>query len=437
MNFHLARFSALGFQDDRSYLSKNYKIRRKGMTPILSRTITLNAGTTLKNRLFKSAMSEQLGDNTHAPTEKLVRLYHTWAGGGVGLSITGNVMVDRSALGEPRNVVLDTASDLDKFKAWAAAGKQNNTQIWMQLNHPGKQSPAFLSPKPVAPSAVPLEGGMSKAFNTPRELTEPEILTIIDKFARSAALAKAAGFTGVQIHGAHGYLVNQFLSPRHNQRSDDWGGSLENRMRFVIEIYEAIRTAVGSEFPLGIKLNASDFKEGGFTIEEAIEVAISLENKGLDLVEISGGSYENPKMMGSNTMDEKEGYFLDYAAAMKKSLTLPLVLTGGFRSAKAMEEALADNAADIIGLARPLALEPDFPDRLLKDSGHGIALPRLSTGMRGLDAMTAIGLTWYEYQMYQLGKGKPANPKANEWLSVFLTFWRMGAHGFSQRRAKK
>ncbi len=407
------------------------------MTSTLSRTITLKAGTTIKNRLFKSAMSEQLGDNTHAPTAKLVRLYHTWAHGGVGLSVTGNVMVDRSALGEPKNVVIDRASDPDRFRAWAAAGKQNNTQIWMQLNHPGKQSPSFLSPRPVAPSAVPLEGGMSKAFSTPRELSEPEILAIIEKFARSAALAKEFGFTGVQIHGAHGYLISQFLSPLHNRRSDDWGGPLENRMRFVIEIYKAIRRAVGSEFPLGIKLNASDFKAGGFTIEEAIEVTQALENLGLDLVEISGGSYENPKMMGSNTLDEKEAYFLDYATAMKKSITLPLVLTGGFRSATAMEDALAANAADMIGLARPLALKPDFPDHLLTDPDSAIALPRLSTGLRSLDLMAAIGLTWYEYQMYQLGKGRPADPTASAWWSVFLTFWRMGAHGFSRRRAKK
>jgi len=414
------------------------------MTPILSRTITLNTDTQIKNRLFKSAMSEQLGDNTHAPTDKLTRLYRTWAQGGIGLSVTGNVMVDRSALGEPKNVVLDGDSDLDKFREWAEAGKQNNTQIWMQLNHPGKQSPRFLSPTPVAPSALPLGGGMSKAFNTPRELNNSEIRSIIDKFAQSAALAKEAGFTGVQIHGAHGYLVNQFLSPRHNRREDDWGGPLEKRMRFILEIYKAMRSAVGDRFPVGIKLNASDFKAGGFTIEEAITVATALEKQGLDLVEISGGSYENPKMMGTagtttrdqNETGQKEGYFIEYSVAMKKSLTIPLVLTGGFRSARAMEDALADNAADMIGLARPLALEPDFPDRLLRDGGHSITLPRLSTGLQSLDAITAIGLTWYEYQLYQLGKGQTANPVANAWRSVFLTLWRMGVHGFRQRRVK-
>ena len=407
------------------------------MTSVLFTPLELGTGQTVKNRLFKSAMSEQLGDKDHNPTDKLLRLYRTWAQGGIGISVTGNVFIDRSALGEPKNVVLDKESDLDKFRDWAAAGKESNTQIWMQLNHPGKQSPAFLSPEPVAPSPVPLEGGLSKAFNRPRELSDNEIRTIISQFAASAGLAKKTGFSGVQIHGAHGYLVNQFLSPHHNRREDDWGGSSKNRMRFVVQIYKAIRQKVGNDFPVGIKLNASDFRDGGFTIEQAIEVAQTLEDLGIDLIEISGGSYEKPAMMGSRTMDDKEGYFMDYAIAMKKTLTTPLVLTGGFRSGAAMTDALDNDVADIIGLARPLALEPDFPNRLLSDPGHNITLPRLSTGIRRLDAMVAIPLTWYEYHLYTLGKGKPVNPKASEWKSVFLTFWRMGTHGFSQRRAKK
>ncbi|MCG8632902.1 MAG: NADH:flavin oxidoreductase/NADH oxidase family protein [Desulfobacterales bacterium] len=407
----------------------------------LSQSITLPNNTRIKNRLFKSAMSEQLGDKAHNPTDRLATLYRTWAAGGIGVSVTGNVMVDRNALGEPRNVVLDGQSDLDAFKTWAEAGKENNTQLWMQLNHPGKQSPKFLDTEPVAPSAVPLEGGLSKAFGMPRELTEPEILNIIQSFALSSRLAKETGFTGVQIHGAHGYLVNQFLSPHHNRRSDDWGGSLENRMRFVTEIYKAIRNEVGKDFPVGIKLNASDFREGGFTIEEAIQVAVTLETLGIDCVEISGGSYEHPKMMGSPSgspaKNGNEGYFTGFAAAMKKSLTVPLVLTGGFRSGSAMEAVLQSGAADIIGLARPLAMAPDFPNRLLADTAHGISLPRVSTGIRSLDAITSLGLTWYEYHLYTMGKGREVNPEASAWLSVFLTFWRLGAHGFAQRRAKK
>jgi 2,4-dienoyl-CoA reductase-like NADH-dependent reductase (Old Yellow Enzyme family) len=407
------------------------------MPSSLSDSITLKNGTTIKNRIFKSAMSEQLGDKAHNPTHKLPRLYQTWAMGGTGLSVTGNVMVDRTALGEPKNVVLDGLSDLEAFKRWARAGTDNNTQLWMQLNHPGKQTPNFLDKEPVAPSAVPLEGGLSKVFNTPRELTDPEILIIVQKFATSAGLAKAAGFSGVQIHGAHGYLVNQFLSPHHNRREDGWGGSRDKRMRFVLEIYTAMRHQVGEDFPIGIKLNASDFREGGFTIDQAIEVAKALEAAGIDLVEISGGSYEHPKMMGSPSQKDKEGYFIDYAHAMKKALKVPLVLTGGFRSAPAMSQALESGAADLIGLARPLGLDPDFSQKIMETPDYSIVLPRLTTGFKGVDAMVSLGLTWYEYQLYLMGRGKIPDPKANAWRSVFLTFFRLGAHGFTRRRAKK
>ena len=422
------------------------------MKKSLSDRITLTNGVEIKNRLFKSAMSEQLGDKFHNPTDELVQLYHTWAMGGIGVSVTGNVMVDRTALGEPRNVVLDEKSDLEKFNAWADAGRANHTHLWMQLNHPGKQTPKFLDPEPVAPSPIPLEKGLSKVFNTPRELTEDEIEIIIQQFGVSAGLAKKTGFTGVQIHSAHGYLINQFLSPHHNRRTDQWGGPLKNRSRFVMEVYHAIRRAVGEDFPVAIKLNSSDFRDGGFSLEEAIQVAVKLEKAGINLVEISGGSYENPEMMGSpakkptedpaknsertKEKTDREGYFLDYAKAIADSLTIPLVLTGGFRSGTAMENAINDGATDMIGLARPLAMEPNFPNRLLEDRSLSISLPRLSTGIRALDKTISIGLTWYEYQLYTIGKGKKVNPNASEWRSVFQTFWRLGVHGFTQRRAK-
>lgn len=400
----------------------------------LNDKVLLKNGSEIKNRLFKSAMSEQLGEKDHNPSEKLFKLYKSWGEGGVGLSVTGNVMVDRSALGEPRNVVLDEKSDLSKFKLWADAGKTNNTHIWMQLNHPGKQTPMFLSKKPVAPSAIPLEGGLSKAFNTPRELTDEEITGIIEKFANSAGLAKEAGFTGVQIHSAHGYLVNQFLSPHHNRREDKWGGSFENRTRFVVEIYKAMRKKVGTKFPIGIKLNSSDFRHGGFSIEEATKVAVILDNEGIDLIEISGGSYENPNMMGKEG-DEKEGYFIEYAEKIKKEIKSPLVLTGGFRSAKAMLDAVNEDATDMIGVARPLAIETDFPNKILNNKDYKIVLRRLSTGFKGLDQMVMIGLTWYEYQMYRIGKGKAVKPDQNAMSSAFLTLWRVGVHAFKKRRA--
>ena len=313
-------------------------------SPALNSPYTLRSGTKLKNRLFKSAMSEQLGDEKHNPKPGLAKLYHRWAEGGIGLSITGNIMVSRDALGEPKNVVLDEKSDLTIFRKWAEAGKHNGSHIWPQLNHPGKQIPSFLTKEPVAPSAIPLSRGLEKGFNTPRALTEQEILAIIAKFATSAKLAKDAGFTGVQIHGAHGYLVSQFLSPRHNQRNDQWGGSLENRMRFVLSVYHAIREQVGEHFPIGIKLNSADFMKGGFTEEDSMQVVQNLAEAGIDLIEISGGTYESPSMMSGKKAKQstlqREAYFLDYMEKVRKLVSTPLVVTGGFRSAPAMAEAL-------------------------------------------------------------------------------------------------
>ncbi|WP_269620992.1 NADH:flavin oxidoreductase/NADH oxidase family protein [Zhongshania aquatica] len=409
------------------------------MTIALTIASQLDIGgkVSLKNRLFKSAMSEQLSDKRNDPTEQLIRLYGTWANGGAGLLVTGNVMVDRSALGEPRNVVLDAQSDISKFEAWAKAASENGTQVWMQLNHPGKQVPNFLSKEPVAPSAVPLGNGLEGGFNCPRALTEVEILSIVEQFAWAAAKAKACGFTGVQIHSAHGYLVNQFLSPHHNRREDQWGGSLENRMRFLMEIYRAIRLAVGDHFPVAVKLNSADFQKGGFGEVDSIEVIKALQNEGIDLIEISGGNYENPSMVGSGASEstlKREAYFLEYAEKAQNIMSVPLVVTGGFRSAKAMNSAIQSGAVDMIGLARPLALDPSLANKLIASDDHVIHLPKLSTGIKALDAMTMLDITWYEHQLERIGKGKQAKPNLAAWTSVLKTFASLGALAFQKRR---
>ncbi|MCQ1059718.1 NADH:flavin oxidoreductase/NADH oxidase family protein [Photobacterium sp. ZSDE20] len=416
------------------------------ITPSLESPFTLATGTTIKNRLFKSAMSEQLGDTQHNPKVGLVTLYRRWAQGGIGLSITGNIMVDRDALGEPKNVVLDEQSDLTIFKQWAEAGKQNSAHIWPQLNHPGKQIPSFLSKEPVAPSAISLSRGLEKGFNTPRALTENEILVIIQKFATSAQLAKQAGFTGVQIHGAHGYLVSQFLSPRHNQRDDQWGGTLENRMRFVLEVYKAIREQVGNDFPIGIKLNSADFMKGGFSEEDSMQVVQSLADAGIDLIEISGGTYESPSMMGSrknNKADSKikqstikrEAYFLEYMEKVRKLVNTPLVVTGGFRSAPAMAEALESGATDFIGLARTTAVDAEFPNKLLADSQYSMPLTNPTTGNKAMDNLGMLSITWYEQQLWRMAKGSDPKPNLNAWVVVFKTLASAGIYAFRKRRA--
>ena len=239
------------------------------MTVTLDQPLELPCGATLKNRLGKSAMSETLGTTDNRVTAKLTRLYRAWARGGTGLSVTGNVMIDRRALGEPCNVVLEDRRDMDRLKAWARAGRENGTHLWMQINHPGKQAPAALNRETVSPSAVPFsDPNLKRFFHVPRALTVAEIEDLVRRFGETAALAKEAGFSGVQIHGAHGYLVSQFLSPRHNRREDAYGGSAENRRRFVLEVYDEIRRRVGDDFPVSIKLNSADFQKGGFTEEE-------------------------------------------------------------------------------------------------------------------------------------------------------------------------
>ncbi|MEO1337360.1 MAG: NADH oxidase, partial [Myxococcota bacterium] len=240
------------------------------------------------NRILKSAMSEVLAkDGEHLPNEKHFRVYRRWAEGGTGILITGNVMVDRTALGEPGNVVLEADTNLDRFEAWVDAVRAGHpqTQFWMQINHPGKQTPKFLTPKPVAPSAVPLGAGLESVFTAPRALEADEIPKIIQRYATTARLAKTAGWDGVQIHGAHGYLVSQFLSPHHNRREDEWGGSPENRRRFVLEIYRAIRAEVGSDYAVSIKMNSADFQKGGFEGEDAYALIDVLSKEGIDLIE--------------------------------------------------------------------------------------------------------------------------------------------------------
>lgn len=404
----------------------------------LNTPLVLNTGTSLKNRIFKSAMSEQLADRDNAPTPQLIQLYRTWASGGTGLLLTGNVMIDRSALGEPKNVVLDERSDATLFKRWAEAGTQNDAQLWMQLNHPGKQTPSLLSKEPVAPSAIPLGSGLEKAFNCPRELTSEEIEALIQRFAYAADKARQWGFTGVQIHAAHGYLVNQFLSPHHNRREDQWGGSLENRMRFLREIYKAIRAATADEFPIGVKLNSADFQRGGFTEEESMQVIQTLQADGINLIEVSGGNYENPSMTGVNAKAstlQREAYFLDYAEKAKHTLDIPLVVTGGFRSAAAMNEALAAGSTDMIGIARPLAVEPDMANKLLSNPAYKLELKKLTTGIATLDFAAMLDVTWYEHQLARIGAGKATKPDMSAWVSALKTMAAMGRHAFQRRRA--
>jgi 2,4-dienoyl-CoA reductase-like NADH-dependent reductase (Old Yellow Enzyme family) len=405
-------------------------------TSILEQKLKLPCGVEIKNRIAKSAMSEIMGDRNHQPTDALVRLYDRWASGGVGLLITGNVMIDKKALGEPRNVVIDENSDMEMLKQWAEGGKKKDTHIWVQLNHPGRQSPAFLSSEPVAPSAVPYKSSLKYAFNTPRELTEEEIKTLIQKFARSASIVKEAGFTGVQIHGAHGYLVSQFLSPVYNQRSDKWGGNIIGRMRFVLEIYRAMRNQVGPDFPIGIKINSSDFNRLGFSQEDALKVIQTLSKEGIDLIEISGGTYESPVMMGSGKKQEvSKPFFIDFAEKAVQSVDTPVVLTGGFRGSIVMRDAIQHSGVAMTGIARPLVIDPEMPTKIFSGKPYVSQIKPRTTGIKLIDKIAMLEITWYENQMRYMGNGQDPNPDENVFSTVFRLFTHRGAQVFKRRRA--
>ena len=402
---------------------------------LLSQSLTLKNGAVIPNRFAKSAMSETLGTMDNRVTRDLPRLYGTWADGGIGLSITGNVMIDRRHIGEPGNVVLEDERDLDLLREWARKGSRNGCQLWMQLNHPGKQSPKMLNKAPVSPSAVPFRKELQAMFATPRALEVSEIEELIQRFATSAAIAEKAGFAGVQIHGAHGYLVSQFLSPHHNVRDDEWGGSPEKRMRFVVEVYKAIREATGEHFSVGIKLNSADFQRGGFTEEESLGVIETLADLSIDLVEISGGNYENPAMAkgAKASTVAREAYFLEFAEKVRKRVDVPLMVTGGFRTESGMAEAVASGATDLVGLARPLAVEPDFPKGIMAGKAFTSSVKPIRTGIRMIDDMALMEVSWYTRQLGRMGKGKAPKKHDRGVLSLMEVLAVMTSRGVRTR----
>jgi 2,4-dienoyl-CoA reductase-like NADH-dependent reductase (Old Yellow Enzyme family) len=392
---------------------------------LLGSPLSLRSGATLPNRLAKAAMSEVLGDpTTGAPTDRLLRLYERWGRSGAGMLITGHVIVDPAGPGEPGNVVVVDDRHRVQLARWAEAAQSHGARLWMQLNHAGRQTPRRLSREPVAPSAVPMKG-FAGMFAPPRALTSPEIERIVARFATAAAVAKDAGFAGVELHGAHGYLISQFLSPRTNRRTDAWGGDAERRRRFLLAIVEAVRTAVGPRFPIGVKLNSADFLRGGFTIEEAMDVARALELAGLDLLEVSGGNYESPAMAGSGELPaeqrqssrEREAYFLDYARRIRSATTIPIMLTGGMRSRAVMDDAIASGAVDIVGLGRPMTHAPDLPAQLLDGSVSAAPPVNIRSRVRVLD--DALQVLWFQAQIHELASGREPNPDLGRWTALW------------------
>ena len=426
------------------------------MAGILDKPLTLPNGASLKNRIAKAAMTEGLADEYNRATERHATLYRRWAEGGAGLLLTGNVMVDQRYLERPGNVVIDGAQSedqLSRLRAWSAAARKAGADIWMQLSHAGRQSPKIVATEPVAPSAVEL-GLPGGTFAKPRALSPEEIAGVIDRFVHAASVAKQTGFTGVQIHAAHGYLLSEFLNPLVNQRTDDWGGSLENRARLLLRIIEAVRANVGSGYPISVKLNSSDFQKGGFSPDDSMQVAAWLNDAGVDLLEVSGGSYEQPAMMDMDGLEQRyeeekrnstrarEAYFLTYAEGIRKVAKMPLMVTGGFRTRKGMEEAVSSGACDLCGIARPLCVDTHAPMKLM--NGEVESVPswektlRIGPGVFGpnsnvdlIKALNGFGVMAFFYKnIYRLADGLETKTKIPV-LPAFI------AHQMAEAKAAK
>ena len=384
-------------------------------------------GTQFKNRIIKGAMSEALANTEGQPNHLHFGLYEAWAKGGLGCAITGNVMVDLRAKNEPGVVGVESERDLALLSQWAEVGKKHGMVQLVQLSHPGRQCPKGLNKETVAPSAVPFSPMLATTFGTPRALREDEILDIIQRFATAAAVCEKAGFEGVQLHGAHGYLISQFLSPLTNQRSDQWGGSVENRMRFLLEIYKAVRAATSDKFIISVKLNSADFQRGGITEEDVITVFKAIDVAGIDLIEVSGGTYEAPAMAGAKEDKRKastiarEAYFLDFADKIRKQVKCHLMVTGGFRTVDAMNAALDSGACEFIGIARPFAVETALADRLIAGQDVRYGVDKIKTGIPMVDKMAIMEIIWYAAQFKAIGEGKQPNPKLSP-LKVFFKY---------------
>ncbi len=384
--------------------------------------LTLPNGALVPNRIAKAAMEENMADSDHAPSDALMRLYRAWAEGEAGLIITGNVMVDARAMTGPGGVVLENDRYLDRFKAWATAGRARGAQMWMQINHPGRQAPADLGQQTVAPSVVAMDlGAQSKFFAVPREMTAADIAEVVRRFVVTAALAEKAGFTGVEIHAAHGYLLSQFLSPLTNKRVDAWGGSLENRARLLLDIVRGVRAAVAPDFVVAVKLNSADFQRGGFSPEDAQAVVGMLGPLGVDLVELSGGSYEAPAMMGAardaRTL-AREAYFLEFARDIAKVATMPLMVTGGIRRRAVAENVIA-SGVDMAGMATALAIAPDLPRKWREGRDDAPTLKPIAWKNKPL-ASTAHMAT-VKYQLTRLSRRQSTAPRVSPIWALVLS----------------
>jgi 2,4-dienoyl-CoA reductase-like NADH-dependent reductase (Old Yellow Enzyme family) len=315
---------------------------------------------TLPNRFVRSATAERMADGDGRPLPQLKQLYRELVRGGVGLIITGHMYLHPSGKAHPEMTGIYSDALIPSLAELADAVHEEGGKIVVQINHGGMQCSAETVSETIAPSAVDDPHLEQPA----REMTTDEIDFLIQAYGQAARRVKEAGFDGVQLHGAHGYLIHQFLTPFVNRRADEWGGDLEGRMRFLQEVCQDVRGQVGPDYPVFIKLGLMDLVEGGLTAAEGILVTATLEGMGLDAVEISGGIGHNFVQRSGIRSEADEAYFRPLAQRVRPVTRLPIILVGGLRSRRVMEEVLNAGDADLIALCRPLIREPDLPNRL-------------------------------------------------------------------------
>lgn len=392
------------------------------MSPFES--LQLPNGQVIANRIGKAAMEENMADLHQAPSKALKQLYKIWADGEPGLLLTGNVMIDRRAMTGPGGVALENEQHLASFREWADVARAKGVHFWVQLSHPGRQTMANLGQQALAPSAIALDvGSFSKMFAKPKAMTEDDIQDVIKRFAASARLAEQAGFTGVQIHGAHGYLLSQFLSPLSNHRTDRWGGPLENRARLLLEVVRAVRANVSPSFCVSVKLNSADFQRGGFDETDARAVVEMLNTLQIDLLELSGGSYEAPAMQGEARDGRtlaREAYFLDFATQMASIATMPLMVTGGIRRLPVVQQVL-DSGIAMAGIATALTLEPQLIKQWREGRDLNPQLRPMEWKRKPLAALATLAVV--RDQMRRLSRGRLPNPNVAPWLALACDQW--------------
>ena len=328
-------------------------------------------GMSLQNRLVRSATWEGMCEPGGRPTPKLAGYYANLARGGAGLIISGYTFIRPDGQQLPGQMGIHSDAFTAEMQALTSAVHHQGGKICLQLVHAGGQtSTRIIGRQPVAPSAV----AVAQFPETPRELSREDIADLVVHFGKGAARAREYGFDAVQLHASHGYLINQFLSPLTNRRSDEYGGSVENRSLFLLEVYRAVRGAVGNYFPVLVKLNGSDNLAGGLELDDALYAAKALDEEGVDAIEVSAGTAASgnrtPVRQGIESR-EQEAYNLPLAYRIKNAVSCPVMVVGGLRSFEIAEGIIRREEADYISMARPFIREPHLVRRWLEgDEGH-------------------------------------------------------------------